>query len=169
MAYVYCGLKGFIKLILVIYHSPSSSLLSVYVLIPLLLKFDRVRRKSSHLLQSTEQQRKETDTCSMPFHSYHVDGSIQHFQWPSQCCFAGLSNPSNFTVRRTCGMHLTLDTLDRIYITSTTPERKCFDLATLETLTISEVSVLLITQSFAICNVNMNFLKTEILYCTVAL
>lgn len=72
MAYVSCGLTGFIKLILVIHHSPSSSLLSVYVSIPLLLKFDRVRRKSRHHLQSTEQQKKVTDTCSMPFHSYHV-------------------------------------------------------------------------------------------------
>lgn len=64
-------------------------------------------------------------------------------------------------------MQLILDTLDKFYITSTTPERKCFDLATLEALIISEVLVLLITRSFAICNVNMNFLKTEILYCTV--
>lgn len=40
-------------------------------------------------------------------------------------------------------MQLTLDTLDRIYITFITPERKSFDLATLEAFTISEVLVLL--------------------------
>lgn len=72
MAYIYCGLIGFIKMILIFYHSPSSSLLTVYILIPLLLKFDCMRRKSSHHLQSTEQQKKVANTYSMPFHSYHV-------------------------------------------------------------------------------------------------
>lgn len=57
MAYVDCGLIGFIKLILVIYHSPSSSL-SVYVLIPLLLIFDRIRRKRN-LLQFTGHKKKK--------------------------------------------------------------------------------------------------------------
>lgn len=60
-------------------------------------------------------------------------------------------------------MQLTLDTLDRIYITSTNLERKCFHLATLEAPTISEVLVLLITQAFANCKVNTSLLKAQIL------
>lgn len=80
---------------------------------------------------------------------------------------SSLSNPSNLTVGRTCVVQLTLDILDRTYVTFITPERKCFDLATLEALTISEVLANGCVIKRTICNVN--FLKPELLYCTVAL